>query len=85
MPGRCGKKNGPSWRTWSYMARDVAREVHSALKQAMKNADNGKRPFSVGNLQDLGVLKEINSRTEGEALEVIRGNVREPGLEQWRR
>ena len=25
------------------------------------------------------------SRTEGEALEVVRGAEREPGLEQWRR
>ena len=30
MPERLGKKNGPSWRTWSYLARDfvgVAMEV----------------------------------------------------------
>ena len=38
MPDRFGKKTGPSWRTWSYWARDFVGVVHAALKQAMKTA-----------------------------------------------
>ena len=76
MPDRFGKKNGPSWRTWSYLA------------------ENRKIPIAVTNLQhDFGVTNEMDqelqhfliSRTEGEALETVRGAEREPGLEQWRR
>ena len=36
MPDQFGKKNGPSWRTWSYLARDFVGVVHATLKQAMK-------------------------------------------------
>ena len=65
--------------------------VHSVLKQAMRNTENSKQPISVSNLQDVGVSKEMDqelqhfliSRSEGEALEVVRGAAREPGLEQW--
>ena len=32
MPDRFGKKNGPSWRTWSYLARDFVGVVHAVLK-----------------------------------------------------
>ena len=64
------------------------------LKQAMKNAENRKLPIAVTNLQhDFGVTNELDqelqhcliSRTEGEAMEVVCGAEREPGLEQWRR
>ena len=94
MPDRFGKKNGPSWRTWSYLARDVVGVVHAGLKQAMKNVENRKLPIAVTNLQhDFGVMNEMEqkiqhffiARTEGEALEVVRGAEREPGLEQCRR
>ena len=94
MPDRFGKKNGPSWRTWSYLARDFVGMVHGVLKQAMKTAENRKIPIAVTNLQhDFGVTNEMDqelqhfliSRTEGEALETVRGAEREPGLEQWRR
>ena len=44
MPDRFGKKNGPSWKTWSYLARDFAGAVHAALKQAMKSAENKNQP-----------------------------------------
>ena len=44
MPDRLGKKSGPSWRTWSYLARDFVGLVHSALKQPMKSAENRKQP-----------------------------------------
>ena len=44
MSDRFGKKNGPSWRTWSYLARDFVGAVHAALKQAMKSAENQKQP-----------------------------------------
>ena len=93
MPDRFGKKNGPSWRTW-YLARDFVGMVHGVLKQAMKTAENRKIPIAVTNLQhDFGVTNEMDqelqhfliSRTEGEALETVRGAEREPGLEQWRR
>ena len=94
MPDLFGKKNGPSWRTWSYLARDFVGVVHTTLKQAMKVAENQKQPISVTRLQhDFHVTTEMDqelqhfliSRTEGEALEIVRGTEREPGLEQWRR
>ena len=94
MPDRLGKKNGPSWRTWSYLARDFVGVVRAALKQAMKTAENPKQPISVTHLQhEFNVTNEMDqelqhssmSRTEGEALEVVRGAEREPDLEQWRR
>ena len=58
----------------------------------MKAAEN--QPISVTHLQhEFGVTNEMDKelqlfltlRTEGEALEVVRGAEREPGLEQWRR
>ena len=94
MPDQFGKRNGPSWRTWSYLARDFVGVVHEALKQAMKSAENQKQPISVTHLQhEFNVTNEMDqelqhlliTRTEGEALEIARGAEREPGLEQWRR
>ena len=94
MPDRFGKKTGPSWRTWSYLARDFVGVVHAILEQAMKNAENQKQPISVTHLQhEFGVTNEmdqayqhlLSSRTEGEVVEVVRGAEREPSLEQWRR
>ena len=81
MPDRFGKKRGPSWRTWSYLARDFVGAVHSVRKQAMRNAENRKQTISVSNLQGFGVTKEMDqelqqfssSRAEGESMEVIRG------------
>ena len=96
MPDRFGKKNGPSWRIWSYLARDFIGVVHATLKQAMKAAENQKEPISVTHLQHEfnvtnGMDQELQhfliSRTEGEALEIIRGDEREPGVwnngEDW--
>ena len=94
MPDRFKKKNGPSWRTWSYLARNFVGVVHVALKQAMKAAENQKQPIAVTHLQhEFNVTNEMDqelqhfliSRTEGEVLEIVRGAEREPGLEQWRR
>ena len=60
----------------------------------MKSAENQKQPLSVTYLQlEFGVTNEMDqelqqfliSRTEGEALEVVRGAEREPGLEKRRR
>ena len=94
MPDRFGMKNGPSWRTWSYLARDFVGVVHTALKQATQNAGNRQQPIAATNLQhDFGVTNEMDqqlhhvliSRSEGEALEVVRGAEQEQGLEQWRR
>ena len=42
MPDRFGKNNGPSWRTWLFLARDFVGMVHWVLKQAMKTAENRK-------------------------------------------
>ena len=93
MPDRFGKKNGLSWRTWSYLARDFVGVVHATLKQAMKAAENQKQLISVTHLQhEFNVTNEMDqelqhfliSWTEGEALEIVRGAEREPGLEQWR-
>ena len=94
MPDQIGKKKGPSWRTWSYLARDFVGVVHVALKQAMKTAENQKQPIAVTHLQhEFGVTNEMDqelqhfliSRTEGEAPEIVREAEREPGLDQWRR
>ena len=49
----------------------------------MKTAENKKLPIAVKMDQELQHFSI--SRTEGEALEVVRGAEREPGLEQWRR
>ena len=84
MPDWFGKKNGPSWRTWSFLARDFFGVVHTVLKQAMKNAENRKQPIAATNLQhDFGVTNEVVqelhhfliSRAEGEAVEIVRGAV----------
>ena len=94
MPDLFGKKNGPSWRTASYLERDFVGVVHATLNQAMKVAENQRQPISVTHFQDeFNVTNEMDQelqhvligRTEGEALEVVRGAEREPGLEQWRR
>ena len=94
MPDRLGKKTDPSCRTWSYLARDFVGVVHTILKQAMKNAENQKQPISVTRLwHEFGVTNEMDqelqhfliSRIDGEALDVVRGAERKPGMEQWRR
>ena len=86
MPDWFGKKNGPSWRTWSFLARDFVGAVRTVRKQAMKKAENRKQPIAATNLQhDFGVTNEVVqelhhfliSRTEGEALEVVRVAERE--------
>ena len=50
MPDRFGKKNGPSWRTWSYLARDLVGVVHATLKQAMNAAENQKQKAQTDDL-----------------------------------
>ena len=68
MPDRFGKKNGPSWRTWSHLARDFVGVVHAALKEAMKSAENQKQPISVTHLQhEFGVaMPDASSGTLAE-------------------
>ena len=90
MPDPFGKKTGPRWRTWWYLARDFVGVVHVALKQAMKAAENQpiavahfQHEFYVTNEMDQELQHFLISRTEGEALEVLRGAERAPGLEQW--
>ena len=65
MPDRFGKKNGPSWRTWSYLARDFVGVVHTALKEAMKNAENRQHPIAATHLQhDFGVTNEMDQELQ---------------------
>ena len=65
MPDRFGKKNGPSWRTWSYLARDFVGVVHATLKQAMKAAENQNQPISVTHLQhEFNVTNEMDQEWE---------------------
>ena len=90
MPDRFGKKCGPSWRTWSYLARDFAGVAHPALKQAMKTVEKERQPITAQDNTDFGVTMDLDqelqhflvSRTEGGALETVRGAERQPGLEQ---
>ena len=51
MPDRFGKKNGPSWITWSYLVRDFVGVVHATLKQAIA-ATNLQHDFGVTNEMD---------------------------------
>ena len=81
MPDSFGKKNGPGWRTWSHLARDFVGVVHATLKQAIKAAEH---EFNVTNEMDQELQHFLISRTEGEALEIVREAEREPSLEQWR-
>ena len=61
MADRFGKKNGPIWITWSYLARDFVGVVHATLKQAMKAAKNKKQPISVTHLQhEFNVTSEMD-------------------------
>ena len=86
MPNRFGKKNDPSWRTWSYLARDFVGVVHATLKHNQPiSGTHLQHEFNVTNEMDQELQHFLISRTEGEALEVVRGAEREPGLEQWRR
>ena len=91
MPDRFGKKCGPSWRTWSYLARDFAGVPHPALKQATKTVEKERQPITVQDITDFGETMELDqelqqvSRTESGALETVRGAERQPDLEQWRR
>ena len=63
--------------------------VHVALKQAMKTAEHQKQPIAVTHLQhEFGVMNEMDQELHHflrEALEIVRGAEREPGLGQWRR
>ena len=81
MLDRFGKKCGPSWRTWSYLATDFAGVAHPALKQAMKTVEKERQPITAQDTTDFGVTMELDqelqhflvSRTEGEAVEAVRG------------
>ena len=65
MPDRFGKKTSPSWRTWSYLARDFVGVVQTVLQQAMKNAENQKQPISVTHLQhEFGVTNEMDQELQ---------------------
>ena len=95
VPDWFGKNKGPSWRIWSCLAGNFVGVVHATQKQAMKAGENQKQPIAVTHLQhenkvtnvmDQEMQHFLVSRTEGEALEIVRGAERgEPGLEQWRR
>ena len=67
--------------------------AHPALKQALKTVEKERQRITVQDITDFGVAMELDqklqhflvSRTEGEALETVRGAERQPGLEQCRR
>ena len=88
-PDRFGKKCGPSWRTWSYLARDFAGVAHPALKQAMKTVEKERQPITAQDITDFGATLELDQELQhflvSEALETVRMAERQPGLEQWRR
>ena len=91
IPDRFGKKSSPSWRTWSYLAQGLS--WCGAFSAETGNEECRKQEATDFRVQDFRVAKETDdfvqhfllSRTEREALEVVRGAEREPGLEQWRR
>ena len=59
MLDQSGKKNGPSWRTWSYLGERLRRR-DMALEQAMNGAENQKQPISVTHLQhEFNVTNEM--------------------------
>ena len=65
MPDRFGKKNGLSWRTWSYLAGDFVGAVHATLKQAMKAAENQKQPIAGTHLQhEFNVTNEMEQELQ---------------------
>ena len=43
MPDRFGKKNGPSWRTWSYFARDFVGVVHETGDEECRKQETADR------------------------------------------
>ena len=57
----------------------------------MKTVEKERQPITVQDITDFGVTMELGqelqhvSRTEGGALETVRGAERQPSLEQWRR
>ena len=93
MLDRFGKKCGPSWRTWSYLATDFAGVAHPALKQAMKTVEKERQPITAQDTTDFGVTMELDqelqhflvSRQRVEQSKQSAGAERQPGLEQWRR
>ena len=78
VPDWFGKKNGPSWRTWSYLARDFIGVVHVALEQAMKVAENQKQTICdtpsariQRDKRDGPRIATFLDLLEGEALEIV--------------
>ena len=59
----------------------------------MKTVERERQPIAAQDITDFALTMELDqelqhflvSRTEGEALERVRGSERQPGLEQWRR
>ena len=64
--------------------------ANPALKQAMKTVEKERQPIAAQDITDFALTMELDqelqhflvSRTEGGALETVRGAERQPGLEQ---
>ena len=78
------EKDQPELENLVIFIKDFVGVVHTVLKQAPIAATNLQHDFGVTNEMDQELQHFLISRTEGEALEVVRGDERDPGLEQWR-
>ena len=88
MPDQFGKKNGPSWRTWSYLASARNAEAGDEGCREPEAADRCGTPsarIQCDKRDGPRIATFLDLETGGEALEIVRGAEREPGLEQWRR
>ena len=95
MPDSFGKKNRPELENLVEFGKGLrwcgAHSSQTSDEECRKPETDGlrdtspTRPWRDTNEMDQELQHFLISRTEGEALEVVRGTEREPGLEQWRR
>ena len=95
LPPVFGRKTGPSWRTWSFQMRNYVAAVcqDPGMKSVLTTVETRKAVVLDSDVAALGMTADIDaqlaqllaSRTEVEALEIVRGAELEPGLEQWRK
>ena len=80
-PERFGKDHGPQWRSWSYMARDYISIFDFNLKKVLGQVELSKEPIGADQTEAWNTTEEADrelahflvARTEGEALELVRG------------
>ena len=89
MPDRFGKKCGPSWRTWSYLAGDFAGVAHPALKQAMKTVEKERQPIAAQDIIDFGATMELDQElatfpwSRGQRVEPSKQSAGLKGSQAW--